>query len=217
MPEAQALAAELGGEARRTNAELAERADVAAALPQARPARGGGALDRGPRLRRWRRSSPRRPSRRSSAPTRDLPVYRFLPNIPAEVRQGVLCYAPGAPRRRGPRAGAARAVRPGGAGGDARRAADRARDGADELRARLLRAGGRGAGRTRACATASSPATPRRMAVETMAGTAGGAAPGTSSTLRGLRRRVTSPGRIDRARPRGARVRRACGRPSTTP
>ena len=26
---------------------------------------------------------------------RDTPVYRFIPNIPAEVRQGVLCYVPG--------------------------------------------------------------------------------------------------------------------------
>src|ERR687896_99222 len=25
----------------------------------------------------------------------DVPVYRFIPNIPAEVRQGVLCYVPG--------------------------------------------------------------------------------------------------------------------------
>ena len=24
-----------------------------------------------------------------------MPVYRFIPNIPAEVRQGVLCYVPG--------------------------------------------------------------------------------------------------------------------------
>ncbi|MEA2443556.1 MAG: pyrroline-5-carboxylate reductase, partial [Thermoleophilales bacterium] len=25
----------------------------------------------------------------------DRPVYRFMPNIPAEVRKGVLCFAPG--------------------------------------------------------------------------------------------------------------------------
>ena len=31
-----------------------------------------------------------------------LPVYRFMPNIPAEVGQGVLCYAPGARAADGP-------------------------------------------------------------------------------------------------------------------
>ena len=32
----------------------------------------------------------------------DTPVYRFIPNIPVEVGRGVLCYAPGTLRRRGP-------------------------------------------------------------------------------------------------------------------
>lgn len=32
------------------------------------------------------------------------PVYRFMPNIPAEVRQGVLCYAPGSLASDGPEA-----------------------------------------------------------------------------------------------------------------
>src|ERR671920_1193846 len=31
-----------------------------------------------------------------------VPVYRFIPNIPAEVRQGVLCYVPGRLARQGP-------------------------------------------------------------------------------------------------------------------
>jgi pyrroline-5-carboxylate reductase len=31
-----------------------------------------------------------------------VPVYRFIPNIPAEVRRGVLCYAPGARAAEGP-------------------------------------------------------------------------------------------------------------------
>jgi pyrroline-5-carboxylate reductase len=32
----------------------------------------------------------------------DTPVYRFIPNIPAEVRKGVLCYVPGSLAARGP-------------------------------------------------------------------------------------------------------------------
>src|ERR687896_487378 len=31
-----------------------------------------------------------------------VPVYRFIPNIPAEVRQGVLCYVPGSLAADGP-------------------------------------------------------------------------------------------------------------------
>src|SRR5205814_8378453 len=34
----------------------------------------------------------------------DRPVYRFMPSIPVEVRQGVLCYAPGARATDGPEA-----------------------------------------------------------------------------------------------------------------
>jgi pyrroline-5-carboxylate reductase len=33
---------------------------------------------------------------------RDTPVYRFIPNIPAEVRKGVLCYVPGRLAAQGP-------------------------------------------------------------------------------------------------------------------
>lgn len=33
-----------------------------------------------------------------------LPVYRFLPNIPVEVRRGVFCYAPGTHAGQGPEA-----------------------------------------------------------------------------------------------------------------
>jgi pyrroline-5-carboxylate reductase len=33
-----------------------------------------------------------------------VPVYRFIPNIPAEVRQGVLCYVPGRLAEQGPAA-----------------------------------------------------------------------------------------------------------------
>ena len=67
-----------------------------------------------------------------------VPVYRFIPNIPAEVRQGVLCYVPGTRAADGPEQevlelfGRARRDHPA-----RQRAADRAGDGADELRAGL--------------------------------------------------------------------------------
>jgi pyrroline-5-carboxylate reductase len=32
----------------------------------------------------------------------DVPVYRFIPNLPAEVRRGVLCYTPGSRAGEGP-------------------------------------------------------------------------------------------------------------------
>jgi pyrroline-5-carboxylate reductase len=32
----------------------------------------------------------------------DVPVYRFMPNIPVEVREGVLCYVPGTRAAEGP-------------------------------------------------------------------------------------------------------------------
>ena len=34
----------------------------------------------------------------------DRPVYRFMPNIPAEVRKGVFCFTPGAHAENGPQA-----------------------------------------------------------------------------------------------------------------
>ena len=108
---AHALAAELGGEAVASNAELAERADASCSATS-------------------RRSSPRWPPRSGdrarvvvsilAATGTDqlaeaypgVPVYRFIPNIPAEVRRGVLCYVPGRAGGRRPRGRGARAVRP---------------------------------------------------------------------------------------------------------
>jgi pyrroline-5-carboxylate reductase len=100
-PKAQALADELGGEAVGSNAELAQRADVvvlchkpkqldevagevaghARAVVSILAATGTGALE---------------------AAYPGVPVYRFIPNIPAEVRQGVLCYVPGRLAAEGP-------------------------------------------------------------------------------------------------------------------
>jgi pyrroline-5-carboxylate reductase len=98
---AQALASELGGEAVGSNAELAERADVVflchkpAQLDQVAESTDGKAkavvsILGGVTLDRVERAY------------RHVPVYRFLPSIPAEVRQGVSCYAPGHHAAEGP-------------------------------------------------------------------------------------------------------------------
>lgn len=91
---AEALAAELGGEAVATNAEVAERADAVflchkpAQLAEVAQSTEGKAkavvsILGGVKLDDLERAY------------RQLPVYRFLPSVPAEVRQGVSCYAPG--------------------------------------------------------------------------------------------------------------------------
>jgi pyrroline-5-carboxylate reductase len=98
---AQALAEELGGEAVGSNAELAERADAIVLchkpkqLDEVAEQVGGHARTVVSIL--------------AATPTAELeraypgvPVYRFIPNIPAEVRQGVLCYVPGTRAAEGP-------------------------------------------------------------------------------------------------------------------
>ncbi|HEU0024609.1 MAG TPA: pyrroline-5-carboxylate reductase [Thermoleophilaceae bacterium] len=91
---ANALAAELGGEAVGSNAELAERADVIvlchkpAQLEEVAREVAGAASAVASILAATSTG-------RIEAAYPDVPVYRFIPNIPAEVRQGVLCYSPG--------------------------------------------------------------------------------------------------------------------------
>ncbi len=98
---ASALADELGGEAVASNAELAERADVVvlchkpAQLEEVAAQVGGRASAVASILAAT-------PTGRIEAAYPDLPVYRFIPNIPAEVHQGVLCYAPGRLAAEGP-------------------------------------------------------------------------------------------------------------------
>ncbi|HEY2601243.1 MAG TPA: pyrroline-5-carboxylate reductase [Thermoleophilaceae bacterium] len=100
---ADALAAELGGEAVGSNAEVAERADVLflchkpAQLEGVAQSTDGKAkavvsILGGVKLDDLERAY------------RHVPVYRFLPSIPAEVRHGVSCYAPGHHADRGPEA-----------------------------------------------------------------------------------------------------------------
>ncbi len=98
---ASALAEELGGEAVDSNAELAERADVVVLCHK--PAQ----LDEVAGQVEGRASAvasilAATPTERIEAAYPDLPVYRFIPNIPAEVHQGVLCYAPGRLAAEGP-------------------------------------------------------------------------------------------------------------------
>ncbi|HEY7633722.1 MAG TPA: pyrroline-5-carboxylate reductase [Thermoleophilaceae bacterium] len=95
VPEkAEALAKELGGEAVGSNAEVAERVDALflchkpAQLEDVAQSVDGKAkaivsILGGVKLDDLERAY------------RHIPVYRFLPSIPAEVRQGVSCYAPG--------------------------------------------------------------------------------------------------------------------------
>jgi pyrroline-5-carboxylate reductase len=98
---ARALAHELGGEAVGSNAELAERADVvvlchkpgqlaAVAEEVAGSARAIVSILAATDTAALEAAYP------------GVPVYRFIPNIPAEVRQGVLCYVPGRLAQDGP-------------------------------------------------------------------------------------------------------------------
>ena len=98
---AQELAAELGGEALGSNAEVAERADAVVlchkpkqldevAAQVAGRARAIVSILAAVTTEQLERAYP------------DTPVYRFIPNLPAEVRKGVLCYVPGSSAARGP-------------------------------------------------------------------------------------------------------------------
>jgi pyrroline-5-carboxylate reductase len=91
---ARALAEELGGEAVGSNAELAERAD--ALLLCHKPKQ----LDEVAREVEGRASAvvsilAATSTEKISAAYPGASIYRFIPNIPAEVRRAVLCYVPG--------------------------------------------------------------------------------------------------------------------------
>ena len=102
MPErAEALAAEVGGEIAGSNAELAERADLVvlchkpAQLAEVAEEVGGRARAIASIL-----AATRVAQIEEAYP--GVPVYRFIPNLPAEVRQGVLCYSGGTRASEGP-------------------------------------------------------------------------------------------------------------------
>jgi pyrroline-5-carboxylate reductase len=98
---AEALAAELGGEALDGGAEVAERADVVVLchkpqqLAQVAEQLGGRAGVVASIL-----AATTTTQIEQAYPS--APVYRFLPNIPTEVRKGMLCYVPGRLAGEGP-------------------------------------------------------------------------------------------------------------------
>lgn len=94
---ARALAAELGGEAVGSNAELAERSDAIVLCHKPKQLEEV-ARDAAPGASAVVSILAAVPTARLEEAYPGLPVYRFIPNLPAEVREGVLCYV------RGPRA-----------------------------------------------------------------------------------------------------------------
>jgi pyrroline-5-carboxylate reductase len=98
---AEALARELGGEAVGAAPELADRADVVVLchkpqqLAEVAEQLGGSARAVASILAATTTAQIER-----AYP--EVPVYRFIPNIPAEVRRGVLCYVPGTRAADGP-------------------------------------------------------------------------------------------------------------------
>jgi pyrroline-5-carboxylate reductase len=100
-PKARALAQELGGEAVSSNAELAERSDAVVLCHKPKQ------LDEvaeqvGGHARTVISILAATPIAELERAYPGVPVYRFIPNIPAEVRQGVLCYVPGTRAGEGP-------------------------------------------------------------------------------------------------------------------
>src|SRR3954469_17810100 len=91
---AQALAGELGGEAPGSNAYVADAADAVVLCHK--PAQLGEVADE---IRERAKAVVSILGATALADVESaypgLPVYRFMPNIPAEVGQGVFAYAPG--------------------------------------------------------------------------------------------------------------------------
>jgi pyrroline-5-carboxylate reductase len=98
---AQRLAREVDGEALATNAEVAERADVVVLChkPSQLEEVAGEIADK-VRAVVSILAATRTDELEAAYP--GVPVYRFIPNIPAEVRRGVLCYTAGSHASEGP-------------------------------------------------------------------------------------------------------------------
>ena len=101
VPKAQALADELGGEALASNAALAQRADIVVLCHKPKQL-AEVAAEVGGHARAIVSILAATDTAALEAAYPGLPVYRFIPNIPAEVRQGVLCYVPGRLAGEGP-------------------------------------------------------------------------------------------------------------------
>jgi pyrroline-5-carboxylate reductase len=98
---ASALAEELGGERVGSNAELAERADALVLCHKPKQ------LDEVAREVDGRAKVvisilAATPTERLAAAYPGAAIYRFIPNMPTEVRRGVLCYVPGPGAADGP-------------------------------------------------------------------------------------------------------------------
>jgi pyrroline-5-carboxylate reductase len=98
---AAALAEELSGEAVGSNAELAERADAVILCHKPKQ------LDEvaeqvGGNARVVVSILAATPTGRLAAAYPGAAIYRFIPNMPTEVRRGVLCYVPGPGASEGP-------------------------------------------------------------------------------------------------------------------
>jgi pyrroline-5-carboxylate reductase len=98
---AEALAGELGGRAVETNAALAEEADVVV-LCHKPPQLDEVAEQVGGKAKVVVTILAATTTAEVEARYPGVPVYRFIPNIPAEVGRGVLCYAPGTLAAQGP-------------------------------------------------------------------------------------------------------------------
>jgi pyrroline-5-carboxylate reductase len=98
---AQALAQEIGGEAPGSNAYVADQADavVLAHKPAQLQEVAEEICERAKAVVSILGGVP---VSEVEAAYPGLPVYRFMPNIPAEVGQGVFCYAPGTRASEGP-------------------------------------------------------------------------------------------------------------------
>jgi pyrroline-5-carboxylate reductase len=95
------LADELGGEAVDSNAELADRADAIVLCHKPKQLEEV-AAEVDSRAKVVISILAAVPTERLAAAYPGAPVYRFIPNIPAEVGRGVLCYTPGARAADGP-------------------------------------------------------------------------------------------------------------------
>src|SRR4051812_5727978 len=188
---AQALAAELGGEAPGSNAYVADRAEAVVLCHK--PAQLNEVAEEiRDRARAVISILGGTPIADVGAASPGLPVYRFMPNIPAEVGRGVFCYAPGTHAAEGPEQDVLELF---GRIGTVVKLPESQIDAATALMGcgpaffalaveALVDAGVR---------HGIAPDDAGRMAVETMAGTAAVLREHGDDTA-GLRRRVTSPG-----------------------
>jgi pyrroline-5-carboxylate reductase len=98
---ARRLAEEVGGEALDSNAAVAEGADVVVLCHKpAQLAEVAGEIAGKARAVVSILAATRISELEGAYP--DVPVYRFIPNLPVEVRRGVLCYTPGSRAPEGP-------------------------------------------------------------------------------------------------------------------